>query len=135
MSTNPIKGEHTLAFLSPPRKWRVTMNEEAICEAKLQIKHEKRTSFDQWLGSMGQWTTEDYRLFLWLGCHKYDNAVTEESLGEEMDGGSLLELKSFALEWLSARYPASAKKKLADAVERAVKDQGQVRMPTHGTSV
>lgn len=128
--SNPIRGEHELSFFDPPRKWKITMNEEAICEAQLEVMRGKKIPFDLWLAGIDGWSTEDWRLILWAGCRRYDKEVTQESIGEQMDGGMLLELKAIVIRWMSERYPESAKKKLAEVVA-SIKEGAKQR--THGT--
>lgn len=128
--SNPIRGEYELGFFQPPRKWKLTMNEEAVCEAQLEVRRGKKLPFDNWLAGIESWSTEDWRLILWAGCRRYDKDLTEDALGEEMDGAMLLELKPIVFDFMSKRYPESAKKKLVEALTAIRAAHG---MKTHGT--
>ena len=119
MSTNPIRGEYELTFFDPPRKWRITMNEQAVVEAQLEVRRGRKQAFELWLAGISDWTTEDWRLLLWAGCRRYQKDLTEDELGDEMDGGALMEFRAVVINWMANLYPESSKKKLDEAVSLA----------------
>lgn len=137
--SNPEKGVYTLSFFDPPRRWKVSQNEEVVIEAELEVRRGEKVPIDTWLlGMIAGWTAQDWRLFLWAGCRHFDKKVTEEQLGGEMTGTALMQFKVVATSFYRDRIensPVPTLKKNVDAIGAAIQEVAEafgVEQEAHG---
>ena len=82
------KGE-VIIQLDKTRTWKLSFNELATLEATVATRTGEKKSWVRFLADAANWTSEDYRLFYWVGLRRYDKELTEEQVGEWLDADTI----------------------------------------------